>query len=231
MSMEYTPSARRLGISTSIASVVVSLAYAVTLGVGLASLKSPDDAIGDPMFTLMEILIIVLMPLLVGLIAALYTRASVSTKPLVAIALVFIGLSAGLTSSLHFMILALSRQQAFIDMPSSKLFLSFDWPSIPYALDILAWDVFFALAMLFAAPSLTGSRLANAIRYLMIISGVLSLAGLSGVALNNMQLRNIGVAGYLGVFLMVAALLTLLFHREGAAPATEANSRRSHHVA
>ena len=60
------------------------------------------------------------------------------------------------------------------------LLLSFKWPSIPYALDILAWDVFFALAVLFAAPVFTGNRLATWIRGLLVATGALSLAGLSG---------------------------------------------------
>jgi hypothetical protein len=50
---------------------------------------------------------------------------------------------------------------------------------------------------------------------------VLALAGLSGVVAGDMQLRNIGIVGYLGVFLVVAGLLAVLFHRAtpGAAPA------------
>ncbi len=82
-----------------------------------------------------------------------------------------------------------------------------------YALDILAWDVFFPLSMLFAAPVFSGSRLAAWIRVLMIASAVLALAGLSGVVASDMQLRNIGIIGYLGVFLVVAVLLVVLFYR------------------
>jgi hypothetical protein len=37
------------------------------------------------------------------------------------------------------------------------LFLSFKWPSVSYALTILAWDVFFALSVLFAAPVFGGN--------------------------------------------------------------------------
>jgi hypothetical protein len=46
-----------------------------------------------------------------------------------------------------------------------------------------------------------------------IASGVLALAGLSGVVVGDMQLRNIGIVGYVGVFLLVAALLDVLFYR------------------
>jgi hypothetical protein len=96
------------------------------------------------------------------------------------------------------------------------LLLSFTWPSVPYALDILAWDVFFALGVLFAAPVFSGNRLAASIRVLMIASGVLSLAGLSGVVVSDMRFRMIGVVGYAGVFPVAALLLALFFYR--AAP-------------
>jgi hypothetical protein len=66
---------------------------------------------------------------------------------------------------------------------------------------------------LFAAPAIRGTRLARWVRVLMIASGVLSLAGLSGVVTGNMQLRNIGIVGYDGVFLFVAALMAILFYR------------------
>jgi hypothetical protein len=73
--------------------------------------------------------------------------------------------------------------------------------------------VFFALSMLFAAPVFQGSRLSASIRWLMVTSGVLALAGLSGVAFGDMQLRNIGIVGYVPVFLVLPVLLAMLFHR------------------
>ncbi len=50
----------------------------------------------------------------------------------------------------------------------------------------------------------------------MSASAVLALAGLSGVGVGDMRLRNVGIVGYVGVFLVVAALLGVLLHR--AAP-------------
>ena len=78
--------------------------------------------------------------------------------------------------------------------------LGWKWPSIGYALDIVAWDVIFPLAVFSAAPVFSGNRLATWIRVLLIVSGVLALGGLSGVVANDMQLRNIGVLGYAVVF-------------------------------
>jgi hypothetical protein len=42
------------------------------------------------------------------------------------------------------------------------------------------------------------------------------LVGLSAVVAGDMRLRNIGIGGYVGVFLIVAVLLAVLFY--GTAP-------------
>jgi hypothetical protein len=212
-SMQFTATARSLGIFSAAATVILLVAYAVTLAVGLASLESAQQPIGDPMFTILEVLIIIMMPVMVALMVAVHAWAPVHAKALSLISLVFMGLLAGVTCSLHFVILTLSRQPEFTGQPWLPLVFSFSWPSVAYALDILGWDVFFALSMLFAAPVFRGSRLAAWIRVLMIASAVLALAGLSGIVIGDMQLRNIGIVGYVGVFLVVAALLAALFYR------------------
>ena len=211
--MEFTATARRFGIFSGAATVILLVAYAATLTVGLASLESPQEPIGQPMITMLEILIISMMPAMVALMVAVHAWAPMHAKTLTLTSLVFMGLLAGVTCSLHFMILTLSHQPEFSGQPWQPLVFSFNWPSVAYALDIVGWDVFFALSMLFAAPVFSGSRLATWIRWLMIASGVLSLAGLSGVVVGDMQVRNIGIVGYVGVFLVVAVLLTVFFYR------------------
>ena len=213
MAIGFTGSARRLGLYSSIATAVLIVAYAVTLVIGFMSLQSPDEPIGDPMFTILEVLILALMPAMVGLMVAVHAWASERFKALSLVAVTFMGLLAVVTCSVHFVVLTLSRNAAFAGQPWAPLFLSFKWPSVAYALDILAWDIFFPLSVLFAAPALVGSRLADWTRVLMIVSGVLALAGLSGVVFGDMQLRNIGILGYVGVFLVVAVLLAALFYR------------------
>jgi hypothetical protein len=184
--------------------VFLGIAYAVTLVAGFLSLPSPQQPIGDPLFTILEILIILMMPVMVALMVTIHTWASPETKAFSLMALVFMGLLAGLTCSLHFVILAVSRQAAFAGLSWLPLFLSFKWPSVAYALDILAWDLFFPLSVLSVAPVFSGSRLATSIRVLMIVSGILALGGLSGVIVGDMQLRNIGIVGYAGVFSVIA---------------------------
>ncbi|MDG6256769.1 MAG: hypothetical protein QCH35_04140 [Methanomicrobiaceae archaeon] len=77
---------------------------------------------------------------------------------------------------------------------------------------------FFALSMLFAAPVFHIGRLEKAVRILMIVSGVLSLAGLIGVPFADVSIRNIGILGYVGVSIVVFPLLALVFGRAREVP-------------
>jgi hypothetical protein len=194
--MKFTATARRLGIFSAAVTVILLVAYTVTLTVGLASLESPDQPIGDPMFTILEVLLLLMIPAMIALMVAVHAWAPTRVKTLTLTAVVFMGLLAGVTCVVHFCVLTLSRQPEFAGRPWDPLVFPFAWPSVVYA-----------------APAIRGTRLATWVRVLMIASGVLSLAGLSGVVTGNMQLRNIGIVGYVGVFLFVAALLAILFYR------------------
>jgi len=129
------------------------------------------------------------------------------------LALLFMVLMAGITSSVHFVILTVGHQIEAIGPTWTPLLLSFKWPSLAYSLDILAWDWFFALSMLFAAPVFKDGKLEKAVRALMIISGLLSLAGLIGVPLGDMKVRNIGIIGYVLVAPVVFLMLGIIFGR------------------
>jgi hypothetical protein len=104
------------------------------------------------MFSMMEMLIIVMMPPMIALMFAVHAWAPISAKSPAITSVVFMGLLAGGTCSVHFVILILSRQTVFANASWLPQLLSFKWPSVPFVLDILGWDVFFALSMLFAAP-------------------------------------------------------------------------------
>jgi hypothetical protein len=136
-SVKFTATARRLGIFSAAATVILLVAYAVTLTVWLLSLESPQQPIGDPRFTILEVLIIIIMPAMVALMVAVHAWAPIHDKTLTLTSLVFMGLLAGVTCSLHFVILTLSRQPEFSGQSWLPLVLSFNWPSVAYALDIL----------------------------------------------------------------------------------------------
>jgi hypothetical protein len=209
----FTVSARRLGVASATGTVVLNAAYAVPLTFGLLSLPSSAAPIGDPWFSMMEILIMLMMPVMVGLMVAVHAWAPLESKVYGLLALVFMGLVTVVTCSVHFVILTVTHRVEFVGQSWVPLVVSFRWLSVTYALDVLAWDVFFALAVLSAAPIFSGSRLARSIRVLLIISGTLSLAGLSGVFLDVSNLRSIGIVGYAAVFPVAALLLAVLFYR------------------
>lgn len=123
---------------------------------------------------------------------AVHHRAEESDKLNSLTALVLICLNTGITSCVHFSILALGHTAEAQSLPGFAFWFSFRWPSVVYALDILAWDWFFGLSMLFLAPVFWRRR---PLSELLVLSGVLSLAGLLGVALENMPIRNIGILG------------------------------------
>ncbi len=211
--MTFSAAGRRLGIVSAVATAALVAAYAVTLSVGLLSLPSPEQPIGNPLFAILEILIIVMMPALVTLMIAVHAWAPVHLRVLSLAGLVFMSLLAVVTCTLHFVVLTLGRDPAFAGEPWQSRVLAFRWPSVAYAVDILGWDVLFPLSMLFAAGVFGGSPLARWVRATMVASGVLAFAGLTGVVLGDMQWRNIGIVGYVPVFLAVAVLLGVLFQR------------------
>lgn len=210
----FTPRHRTIGRAAAWSASFLGAAYLVTLVLGILSLRSPNDPIRDPFFTILESLIVLMAPLMVVCMVAVHAYASPDVKAYGLLALVFMILVAGITSSVHFVILAASRQIEAGGLAGAPLLFSFKWPSAAYALDILAWDWFFALSMLFAAPVFRAGRREKTVRVLMIGSGVLSLAGLIGVPLADMQIRLIGVVGYAGVTPAVFLLLGMVFGRE-----------------
>ncbi|MBE0590542.1 MAG: hypothetical protein IH617_21215, partial [Hydrogenophaga sp.] len=209
----------RLGVISGAAVAALCFVYLVVLVIGLATLPSPDHPVQQPWLALLELLILLIAPAMVALAVAIGCSASPGGLPLALVGLVFFAMCALTTSAVHFCILVLGGNAAFAGEPWSTLVFSFRWPSLAYALDILAWDVFFPLGALFLAPAVQGTGLASGVRALLVISAVLALAGLAGVVLGNMQVRLIGVVGYALCFPVAAAMLALRFHRERGAVA------------
>lgn len=211
--MSFTSTARQLGIWSCLSVVLLAVGYAIVLAVGLLALTTPQQPIGDPLFAILELLIMFIAPSMVVVMVAVHAWAPMEAKPYSLTALVFISLCAGITLSVHFVILTVGRQITATNSTSLSSLISFNWPSVAYALDIVAWDFLFGLATLFAAVVFKGSGLNAAIRTLLLISGGLALAGISGAIVGDMQLRMIGVIGYSGFFPCAALLLTILFGR------------------
>jgi len=187
------------------------VAYVAVLTLGIITLPSADHPIGEPYFTVMELLILLMVPPIILMMIAIASCARPRQKALGVASVTFMAMAGCTTSAVHFAILVLSRHPTFSEMPR---FLAFEWPSVVYVVDILAWDIFFALSVLFAAPIFRGNGLAAWIRMLLIASGLLAFAGLAGVVTGDMQIRNIGILGYAGIFPIAALLIALFFYRQ-----------------
>lgn len=125
VALTFTASARKLGVVSAAGTVLLSGLYAATLVVGLVSLPSQQQPIGDPLFSILEFLIILMMPLMVALMVSVHAWATAGTRVFSLMAIVFVSLLAGVTCSVHFVILTVGRQAAFQGFAYVPLLLSF----------------------------------------------------------------------------------------------------------
>ena len=203
-----------VGVLSGFAVAAMCIAYAGVLAMGLLTLPSPDQAIQDPWFTLMELLILGIAPAMVGVTVGVHGMATDERKSLSLLSIIFMSMCAVVTCCVHFSVLTLSNHPAVAGHEWANLMFSFRWPSVAYALDILAWDLFFALAALFAGLAIHGAGLARFISALLYASAALAFVGLAGIPLENMNIRNIGIIGYVVLFPVAAVLLARMSWRQ-----------------
>ncbi|MBL8546905.1 MAG: hypothetical protein JNL81_10600 [Hyphomonadaceae bacterium] len=202
---------RAFGQVVILAALALMAAYATVTAAGFAALRAPGEPIPDPYFTVMEALILALAPVLILVMVVVHAWAAPARKRFAFAAIVFMAITAALTSIVHVAVLTLSRAPAFA---AYARWLEFRWPSPVYALDILAWDVFFALSVGCAAFVFDGGGAAAWVRRLFVVSSVLSAAGLLGVVLSDMMVRNIGIVGYAIVFPAGVACFAWVLRRQ-----------------
>jgi hypothetical protein len=84
---------RRIGICAALAVFVSEVVYAPVLVLGFLALKSPQESIPDPYFSILELIIVVMAPLLVVLMAAInaYPPRHRKTYSLTALVFIFLG--------------------------------------------------------------------------------------------------------------------------------------------
>lgn len=216
MNAECSASICRTGRVAALVTAGLSGGYVLALIIGLMRLERPDEPVGDPWFIVLEVLILAIILPIVVLFSAVHALVGADERAWTASALVCAGAAACLTSVSHFCVLTLSRNPAFLDPALRDSLFAFHWPSLSYAIDIAAWDFFFALACLLLAAGFGRERAARPVRLGLRLSGVLSLAGLAGPLVGNMQVRNIGILGYAVCFPLTTLLIAGYFaRREG----------------
>jgi hypothetical protein len=182
--------------------VIIGVLYIGTLAAGFLVVGF-DEPIGDPVLAIMEVLTLLSAPAMVIAIAVVHQHASPARKVYGVIALAFTIIFAGITSTVHFVQLTASRQLAGG---------SIVWPSASYAAELLAWDWFLGIALVFASLVFSESGAERLVGRGLLISGLLALAGTVGPVVADMRLQRIGILGY-AVVLPVAYFILARFFR------------------
>ncbi len=176
---------------------------------------------GDPGLTLVELFLFLSLPLFVVLSAAIHVWAPPERKLTTLVALACMTVFAALSAGVHFVRLTALRQLETAGGEVPELLQIERWPSIPAALDFLAWDLFLGLALLFAAPAFVGGGLARIVRIGLAGSGTLCLIGLVGPATGDLRLQMIAPLGFAVGLPLTCVPLAILLGRAGRATADD----------
>jgi hypothetical protein len=199
---------RSLGLWSSRTYLVLGVAYLVVIVAGFITNRNLKDPVKDPHLAVAEILILLMTPVLLALSAAIHYGAPADARPYTLISLGWMVAAVTTTATVHFVELTVARRLTADDFPAHDQVFGFRWPSILYAVDIVAWDFFFALALLFAVPAFEDEP---AVQLGLLASGLLSLGGLVGPAMGRISWRAIGIIGYAVIFPATCIPLSLYF--------------------
>jgi hypothetical protein len=203
---------RMLGFWSARGILVIELVYVAVFVAGFASIGNTSDPLPDPYLAIGEILILVMAPIMVCLMLAIHQGAPKQAKPFTQVALGWMLTAAAFTTVVHFVQLTVARHIDPATFPGYAKIFGWQWPSTFYAIDIVAWDVFFGLALLFAVPAFAHRGDAKLVRRGFILSGSLCLIGLVGPFSNVIALRTIGIVGYTVVFGLTCLPLSRTFN-------------------
>jgi hypothetical protein len=209
-----TKTDRWIGMWSARVLAAFGVAYAVTMVVGFAAMGNLSKPLEDPYLAIMEVLILVMAPILVLLAVVIHACAPEGTKTYSITALGWMLLLAGFTMTVHLVQLTVVRRIDPSAIHGFQYLFNWHWPSVLYGVDIVAWDIFFGLALLFAAPVFHAAGHV-VVRNGLLIAGVMSVVGVIGPAVNHIALRQIGIIGYAIVWPIVCVPLSKAFRQGG----------------
>ena len=117
-----------------------------------------------------------------------------------------------LTAGVITFLTVVQQAPAGADTPDLARFVPYSTGSVMFALEMLGWGFFIALAALFVAPLSSGGRLQLAIRSILIAFGVLSLTSVAGF-ISETPLTIAGFVAWGPLLLALAVLLSVYFSR------------------
>ena len=201
---------RLAGSASARVVVVLSVAYAAIMVAGFLSLGNLTDPLPDPYLVVAEVLILLMAPAMVVLMAAVHACAPVHLRMFSLIAFGWMLVAACLTMTVHVVELVVARRVEPGAVAGFARLFDFAWPSMLYAVDVVAWDLLLGLSLLFAAVVFTGRRY-RAVRRGLLVSAVLCLVGLVGPAIDVMAWRALGILGYVVAFPLTCLALSRAF--------------------
>lgn len=136
----------QLGNRSALAVFLIGVLYVIVLAIQF-SMNGVSAAITDPILAVMEVLTLVSALCLLVMMAALHEYATPKRKAYSMIAFAFIALMVGVTSVVHFVELTAIRQLGVGEII---------WPSPIYGAELLAWNLFLGLSLLFASRVFDG---------------------------------------------------------------------------
>ena len=197
-------SAYRLGTWAAGAVAAIGLAYIAALVAGFVQVGF-DAPIGDPVLAIMEILTLFSALAVLISMASVHHHADPERKIFGMLALILTAVFAGITSTVHFVQLTAFRQMGVAGIA---------WPSATYAAELLAWDWFLGIGLIFAVPVFPGCGAERVLRLAFLLTGALALAGTVGPVIGHMRLQRIGILGYAGALPVTFFLLARFFRSQ-----------------
>jgi divalent metal cation (Fe/Co/Zn/Cd) transporter len=151
---EWTQTDWRIGMWSATGAATIGVIFVLVGLIGVVARPPSPEPLHqvDPYLAILETLMISFAILLVIMMAAVYASAPPERKTFSLAALAFIICFSVTTCGVHFVSLTVGRHIDSRDVPLLSHQLSTaEWPTLAMSLDLLAWDFFWGLALLFAA--------------------------------------------------------------------------------
>ena len=202
-----------IGFWSSTALAILAIIYLATLALyfGIAGFVFPPSAIVQ---TVAGVITFATAPLMVVVFSAI-REVPGSRSLLGTISLSFTVLFAAVVSMNRFVQLTVIHQAPQgAATPDLARFLPYSTDSVMFAMEMLGWGFFMALAALAAAPMFNGDRLGRALRWTLVAYGLLSLLSVVGYATET-ALTMAGFIAWGPGLIALGVLLALHFRRDG----------------
>lgn len=203
-----SPKILQFGLRSAWANFVLFIVYDLIVITGIVI---GQGVLKEPYLAIAEVMTLVGAPLLILLIVAIHECAPPSAKVFSLTALGWIVLLAGATVIVHFVNLTLWKQISDQQKIDYVRFLGWEWPSMMYAIELVAWHLFFGLSMFFAAFAFKGVGKEKIVKQGLIITGILCIVGLIGPVIGDLKWRMMGIFGYGILFPIICVYIARVF--------------------